>query len=110
VLAMAWFEWWPAWAGLLLGVMAHGLGLALFGLAALRQRTWGRLGLVPLVAGLLGGLLPLPLSGLVGESSPFPVWLLAFGLGGGWVLLGGLVVWQSRPARARAPQPRTRLG
>ncbi len=67
----------------LLGMVAHGVGLALFGGSLLRKSVWGRFGLVPLLVGLLGSIGPLPLSGLLEEGSQAPVWLLAFGLGGG---------------------------
>jgi hypothetical protein len=103
VLAMAWYEFWPAWGGLLLGLVAHGAGLALFGGVLLRQRTWGRFGLVPLLVGLVGSIGPLPVGGLLPEGSQAPVWLLALGLGGGWVLLGAFVLWQQRHAGTPLP-------
>lgn len=92
LLASAWFEFDEGWAILVLGLLIHAIGLALFGLANLKTRVWRGLNALPLIVGLFGGLVPFGLSVLLPEGTEWPFWMLMFVLGGGWMGMGGLTL------------------
>jgi len=103
-LTLVWFAWdygWLAWIG---GVMAHTLGLALFGLANLRARWLPRLNALPLVVGVISGPVPIVASNLV-RGSDWPFLMVVAGLGLGWLAMGALTL-----AAASAPTTARRLG
>ena len=91
-LVSEWFGNDAGWGLMILGILAQSAGLFLFGLANLKGRVLRRWNALPLVVGLFGGLVPLALSFLMPESSDLPFALLIGALGGGWVLMGGLLL------------------
>ena len=91
-LASAWFKYDAGWMVMILGLLSHTVGLALFGLANLKTRIWPRLNAVPLIVGLFGGPVPFGLSFLLPQGTEWPLWMLVFVLGGGWLVMGGLLL------------------
>ena len=91
---MEWFRQDNAWFFFIIGILGHSLGLLLFGVSGLRDRT--PLNLLALATGLLGGLIPFGLSFILPESSDLPFQMLLGGLGGGWFVMGGILLVQSR--------------
>jgi len=98
-----WFDNDAGWGLLLVGLLAHAIGLFLFGLVNLKSRVLSRWNALPVMVGLFSVLVPLVLSILLPESSNLPFELLFGILGGGWVLLGGLLL------RSQTPEERTDL-
>ena len=92
----AWFRLDVGWFLLMLGILSHTTGLLLFGIANLRARVQPRWIAVPILMGLFGGPVPFVASVLLGESADWPFMMLIGVLGGGWVLLGWLVLSRSK--------------
>jgi hypothetical protein len=91
-----WFQREEAWPMFFFGVLGHALGLTLFGLGnwlAKRRhlRHW-----LPLAMGGLGGLVPV-VGSMAANGAEWPVLLVGYGLGLGWMLLGVLTVGGRRP-------------
>ena len=101
LLLSSWFQWDAGWLGLIIGLLSHVIGLTLIGLANLLAQRRSFLSLWPLAMGVLGGLLPVALSFANNSNADWPALIMAYGLGGGWVLLG-LALWRTAPA---APPP-----
>jgi predicted amidohydrolase YtcJ len=96
-IASEWFRNDAGWLLIVLGVLAHTIGLFLFGLVNLKGRVLPRLNALPLIVGLFGGPVPVVLSNFTSESSDLP-WLMLLGvLGAGWVLLGVLLLRSQTP-------------
>ena len=72
------------------------LGLTLYGAAHLSGRRRAFLTHWALAMGVLAGLLLLALS-FINSRSEWPALIMAYGLGGGWVLLGLALGW-AKPA------------
>ncbi len=87
-----WFHLEEGWGVMLIGLMSHTIGLTLFGLANLRARVLPRLNFLPLVIGPISGPVPLAASMLLEGEPEWPFMLVIFGLGLGWVALGGLLI------------------
>jgi predicted amidohydrolase YtcJ len=92
-----WFRWDPGWLLLVLGLLAHASGLVLVGLSHWLAGRRTVLGVWPAVIGALGGWLPWAWS-LAANGSQTPTFLVALGLGLGWLVLG-LLALRSAPAR-----------
>lgn len=97
-----WFGNGDGWWLTGLGILAHTVGLFLFGLVNLKGRVLRRWNALPLVVGLFSLLVPLALviGNAVPESSDLPLELLIGILGGGWVLMGGLLLLSQTPKEA----------
>ncbi len=95
-----WFQSDAGWGMFLFGLLAHAMGLFLVGLANLQGRMLPWFNALPILIGLLGGPVPLGLSFILPESSDFPFQLLLIALGGGWVMVGGILLLASRAAIA----------
>ena len=76
----------------MLGMLAHMIGLTMFGLANIRGRVFPRGNALPLVMGLLTGLIPLGLSFALPYESELPLIMIIVGLGVGWLLMGILLL------------------
>jgi hypothetical protein len=101
---VSWFGWEEGWFLLILGLFAHTVGLALFGLANLKARLLPRLNFLPFVVGIIGGPLPLFASFVIAPSADWPLVFLVGGLGLGWMALGALTFFSARrPAPQAAP-------
>ncbi|UCG26099.1 MAG: amidohydrolase family protein [Chloroflexota bacterium] len=100
-----WFDNESAWQLFILGGPAYAIGLSLFGLANLKGRVLTRLNALPLAVGLLGGIAPVVLGFLLPESSDFP-WQMILGvMGGGWLLLGVLLLRSQTVEEKSALEP-----
>jgi len=100
----SWFEWEGGWFLLILGLLAHTVGLALFGLANLKARLLPRFNFLPLIVGLISGPLPLFVVFLLAPNADWPLVFLVGGLGLGWMALGTLTFLTARrPAPEAAP-------
>lgn len=100
-----WFGNEDGWLFILLGILAHTIGLFLFGLVNLKSRSLRRWNALPSVVGLFSLLVPitLVLVSAVPESSDLPLELFIGILGGGWVLMGGLLLFSQTPEEAADP-------
>jgi hypothetical protein len=101
VVVSDWFGRDEGWGMLMLGLLVHTTGLFLFGLVNLKRRVLSRWNALPLIVGLFGGPLPLAFIFLISDTSDIPVGVLLGVLGGGWVLLGGLIL-RSQKHKKRA--------
>jgi len=96
-IASEWLGMDEGWALMMIGLMSHTIGLSLFGLANIKARVLPRFNFLPLVVGLLSGPLPLAASFGLAEDAEWPFALLIFALGLGWVALGLLLLFMSKP-------------
>jgi len=87
----SWFNMDNAWPFIWVGLLAHIIGLILIGLANWRARRLAPLHILPLAVGLLAVLLPFALGFVAGESN-WPLWLLGYSLGLGWMIMGFLLL------------------
>ena len=87
-----WFQGDLGWGLFMLGMLAHMIGLTMFGLANIRGRVFPRGNALPLVMGLLTGLIPLGLSFALPYESELPLIMIIVGLGVGWLLMGILLL------------------
>jgi hypothetical protein len=97
VLLGDWFQTDYGWLLLVFGVLGHALGLVVLGLANWLARRRGARHWLPLAVGVLGGVLPLLLSSVAGETL-WPTLIMGAGLGVGWALLGLLNLTSPRAA------------
>jgi hypothetical protein len=91
-----WFRLDAGWFVLMIGILAHTIGLVLFGIANLRVRVLQRWNGLPILMGLFGGVIPLGSSLGLGYESDLPLYLLLGVLGGGWILLGGQLLFAKK--------------
>jgi predicted amidohydrolase YtcJ len=98
VILSDWFQQEEAWLMFFFGVLGHAVGLTVFGLANWLARRRQPRQWLPLAMGALGGLVPVVAS-MAANGAEWPLLLVGYGLGLGWVLLGLLTM-------AAGPQPR----
>jgi hypothetical protein len=87
-----WFQSDAGWGLFMLGMLAHLAGLTLFGFANVKGRVFPRGNGLPLVMGLLTGLIPIGLAFIVPFESDVPIILTLGGLGVGWLSMGILLL------------------
>jgi hypothetical protein len=92
-----WFRNDAGWGLIMLGLLAYTIGMFLFGLANLKARVLVRLNALPLVVSLFGMPVPIALSFFVSDSSDLPWQMMLAALGGGWLLLGALLLRSQTP-------------
>lgn len=95
LLLSAWFKIDQAWLLLMLGGIAHLLGILLFGFANLGARVLPRLNFIPLVMGI-SALAALALSLSQITDSDLPSWIFVISLGFGWILMGAVLAVEWR--------------
>ncbi len=96
-----WFRSDLGWGLFMLGMLAHLAGLTLFGFANLKGRVFPRANALPLVVGLLTGLIPIGLAFILTIESDLPFILILGGLGVGWLSMGILMLTKSRVTGVR---------
>ena len=100
-----WFLNDLGWGLLILGMLAHMIDFTMFGLANIRERVLPRGNALPLVMGLLTGLIPLGLSFSLPYESELPLIMIIGGWGFGWLLMGILLL-ATRRDQDHAAEPR----
>jgi predicted amidohydrolase YtcJ len=86
-----WFLSDLGWGMFLVGILAHMVGLALFGVANIRGKVFPRLNAIPLLMGLLGGA-GFGLLFILADNADPPFFMILLSLGAGWVSIGWMLL------------------
>jgi hypothetical protein len=102
IILTMWFRIDEVWMLIWLGLIVHFIGLILYGLANRHAGRSAPLRLLPLAMGLIGGIVPIALSFIVGGADWIPL-IMAFVVGLGWVAIGLLTLQAALASKGEEP-------